>query len=131
MIEHSQELETYDISIYVHEPFFHFFFFFLMNRQPPRSPLFPYPTLFRSLRQGVLDRDDREGIEQAPPERDHLGRRTVVFLQSVGTVVVNLGGGRVHGQGHLLARLQSGRDRKSTRLNSSHSQISYAVFCLK
>src|SRR2546430_17424648 len=73
------------------------FFFFLMIRRPPRSTLFPYTTLFRSLRPlGVLGR--RLGLG-AGPARGAAGVRT--------------------------------RDRKSTRLNSSHSQISYAVFCLK
>src|SRR2546430_6707968 len=82
---------------------FYFFFFFLMIRRPPRSTLFPYTTLFRS-------RDDRDahpvGREVAGGEaRQHVER------------------------GAAFAR--RGQDRKSTRLNSSHSQISYAVFCLK
>src|SRR5476649_3030274 len=68
-----------------------FFFFFLMIRRPPRSTLFPYTTLFRSLAEGLLlpgyAADDGVGL-------------------------------------HF-------RDRKSTRLNSSHTVISYAVFCLK
>src|SRR2546430_6531445 len=84
-----------------------FFFFFLMIRRPPRSTLFPYTTLFRSLPRdpGRCGRSRRE----APPHRPHLHRR-------------------VSGRGAARARR---RDRKSTRLNSSHSQISYAVFCLK
>src|SRR5688572_31872219 len=82
-----------------------------MIRRPPRSTLFPYTTLFRSLRrlQRLL----------APTAR-HLQ-----FVHAVG-------------RGHLARRglPRRGRgaspvDRKSTRLNSSHSQISYAVFCLK
>src|SRR2546427_9425485 len=73
-------------------------FFFLMIRRPPRSTLFPYTTLFRSLRPAAVD------------------------LQSRGDVVVNR---------HRWERRGSLEDRKSTRLNSSHSQISYAVFCLK
>src|SRR5256885_10868496 len=74
-----------------------FFFFFLMIRRPPRSTLFPYTTLFRSL---VLVHDgDGEGTMQ--PLR-----------------------GGLHG-------LEQITDRKSTRLNSSHLVISYAVFCLK
>src|SRR5438270_11276523 len=75
-----------------------FFFFFLMIRRPPRSTLFPYTTLFRSLEWHVL------GIAQ-------LGVRLGIAV----SVAADLGG----------------VDRKSTRLNSSHSQISYAVFCLK
>src|SRR5205807_8804771 len=77
--------------------------FFLMNRPPPRSTLFPYTTLFRSQPDEELD-----GID---PRAD--GR---------------------HLAGEALAeRLGEGlrRDRKSTRLNSSHLVISYAVFCLK
>src|SRR2546422_7231155 len=72
-----------------------FFFFFLMIRRPPRSTLFPYTTLFRSVRARLL--------------------RT--FLPITFLVV-------------LLGELIS-EDRKSTRLNSSHGYISYAVFCLK
>src|SRR2546430_11585240 len=80
------------------ELYFHFFVFFLMIRRPPRSTLFPYTTLFRSV-MGA-------------------GR-------GIGTAIaraLDAAGARVA----LVAR-----DRKSTRLNSSHSQISYAVFCLK
>src|SRR5438477_7804850 len=74
-----------------------------MIRRPPRSTLFPYTTLFRSpLFRSVVDRIKR-------PEHD-LG---IVLLQY-------LGDGR-----------RSTIDRKSTRLNSSHMSISYAVFCLK
>src|SRR5258707_15879036 len=70
-------------------------FFFLMIRRPPRSTLFPYTTLFRSLaRVGVRPAHD------VPRELD---------------------GGHLHAEA----------DRKSTRLNSSHANISYAVFCLK
>src|SRR2546430_5459059 len=79
-----------------------------MIRRPPRSTLFPYTTLFRSRRF-----DDRLG--------------QVRFGQA------DDGGGAHRAVGHLGAvehRLRHG-DRKSTRLNSSHSQISYAVFCLK
>src|SRR2546430_16748145 len=73
------------------------FFFFLMIRRPPRSTLFPYTTLFRSMRP-MLER--LHTLNGRFPER-HLA------------------------DGGFC------RDRKSTRLNSSHSQISYAVFCLK
>src|SRR2546430_15247693 len=79
------------------------FFFFLMIRRPPRSTLFPYTTLFRSgLR--VIDQSGTVVI-------DEVAR---------GSRSENIGLAR----GRCL-------DRKSTRLNSSHSQISYAVFCLK
>src|SRR2546430_3542976 len=71
-----------------------FFFFFLMIRRPPRSTLFPYTTLFRSLR-----------VHQREIASD--------------------------GMHSVVERVDAQSDRKSTRLNSSHSQISYAVFCLK
>src|SRR2546430_9228602 len=85
-----------------------FFFFFLMIRRPPRSTLFPYTTLFRSVGTG-----------------DHVPLGANVMV------------GAAHGRwenpafdGDGTIEIQT-RDRKSTRLNSSHSQISYAVFCLK
>src|SRR2546430_17613621 len=74
-------------------------FFFLMIRRPPRSTLFPYTTLFRSLMSEPA---------QQPPQPRGIGAHALVVGHDL----------------HLL-------DRKSTRLNSSHSQISYAVFCLK
>src|SRR5687768_17753744 len=86
-----------------------------MIRRPPRSTLFPYTTLFRSLRR-----------ERMPVE---------VVVPRLGGVVEQLAGGMLH---HVLQRcgmhvllLQQLVDRKSTRLNSSHGYISYAVFCLK
>src|SRR2546430_10093924 len=82
-----------------------FFFFFLMIRRPPRSTLFPYTTLFRSHR--------------ALPDRRHPPPVARHFEQGLPAT-------RRPGAG-AAAR----SDRKSTRLNSSHSQISYAVFCLK
>src|SRR2546430_9693897 len=80
-----------------------------MIRRPPRSTLFPYTTLFRSARMDGGGRHPRRG-RLAP--RGATGRRR------------RRRGGRAPGR-------RSARDRKSTRLNSSHSQISYAVFCLK
>src|SRR5688572_31898124 len=79
-----------------------------MLRRPPRSPLFPYTTLFRS--GGLLRRQRRQ--------RRRAGER---------------GKGRGRGVRRRLLEDQrpGAQDRKSTRLNSSHSQISYAVFCLK
>src|SRR3712207_7424888 len=82
-----------------------------MIRRPPRSTLFPYTTLFRS---SVDDHDDAA--------RRALGPVQVGPLRWVVAVRDPLG---CHG------RLRPGRDRKSTRLNSSHANISYAVFCLK
>src|SRR3712207_8472268 len=98
------------------------FFFFLMIRRPPRSTLFPYTTLFRSAEQrlqhvvGLLRTDDPDdelhdsSLPMRPPPRARreasrpVGRRP---------------------------RPAFAADRKSTRLNSSHANISYAVFCLK
>src|SRR2546422_8045600 len=84
-----------------------------MIRRPPRSTLFPYTTLFRSLVE--LDRFERLTHRALPPLARHaveLGENQYVFLR---------------------AQVEIGRhrDRKSTRLNSSHGYISYAVFCLK
>src|SRR5438876_2659993 len=78
------------------------FFFFLMIRRPPRSTLFPYTTLFRSL----------------------FAKKQILYLDGANQI-----------NPLLLARFARERgvdpDRKSTRLNSSHPSISYAVFCLK
>src|SRR5256885_12932998 len=82
-----------------------FLFFFLMIRRPPRSTLFPYTTLFRSLLDGGDAIDRVVGVEGV----DVVHALVVVAALS-------------H---HVDA------DRKSTRLNSSHLVISYAVFCLK
>src|SRR5256886_4254584 len=83
------------------------FFFFLMIRRPPRSTLFPYTTLFRSMGTGEASGEKRalSAAEAAisNPLIDDASMKGAKGLQ----------------------------DRKSTRLNSSHSQISYAVFCLK
>src|SRR2546427_2737514 len=89
-------------------------FFFLMIRRPPRSTLFPYTTLFRSHLEAAAraHRDERGAI---------VGRRDGDGVIRRPGVDERPGGGG--------ARLTL--DRKSTRLNSSHSQISYAVFCLK
>src|SRR2546430_10162645 len=95
-------------------------FFFLMIRRPPRSTLFPYTTLFRS-RELLLGRQARAGGK--PAALDLLGEllEQAPRQLSLGHQRADLDGGRLHGC----------IDRKSTRLNSSHSQISYAVFCLK
>src|SRR2546430_13386874 len=85
-----------------------------MIRRPPRSTLFPYTTLFRSRR-----------LEGRARWRQAVHRRTAVTRAGA------------HGYWIAQGRIQQGLrllhrgDRKSTRLNSSHSQISYAVFCLK
>src|SRR2546430_6683096 len=81
-----------------------------MIRRPPRSTLFPYTTLFRSKGEGTRRSDGDVGRDARNPRRRQLTveipARVVVYSPIL-------------------------EDRKSTRLNSSHSQISYAVFCLK
>src|SRR3712207_7482527 len=92
-----------------------FVFFFLIIRRPPRSTLFPYTTLFRSVAVDVARRDEHAAAkirvirEEAP---DAAAERLAVAAKHP----------------HVRA---TARDRKSTRLNSSHANISYAVFCLK
>src|SRR2546430_8101350 len=89
-------------------PLFDFFFFFLMIRRPPRSTLFPYTTLFRSVAisrvRGVIARK--------------ITSSSASTMTTRAPVAYN-------------GPVRRSADRKSTRLNSSHSQISYAVFCLK
>src|SRR5690242_21804020 len=89
---------------------YHFFFFFLMIRRPPRSTLFPYTTLFRS------ERGWESGQERA--------------REAVAAAVINRLIARTRASVHAWWG-RNGEDRKSTRLNSSHMSISYAVFCLK
>src|SRR5258707_9691506 len=93
-------------------------FFFLMIRRPPRSTLFPYTTLFRSI-VGVLPRDF---------EFPTLARTSVLVPQALDESMVqrNELGPVVRVYGRMKPRRW-----KSTRLNSSHANISYAVFCLK
>src|SRR2546429_7336459 len=88
-------------------------FFFLMIRRPPRSTLFPYTTLFRS----APSRRPRSGRAVAPGRARWPGHRADASRVRAPEVSDNARG--------------PGGDRKSTRLNSSHGYISYAVFCLK
>src|SRR5207249_10930171 len=105
---------TYISSYYIYTLSFFLllFFFFLMLRRPPRSTLFPYTTLFRSQLANVLT--------------DISGATGQAIIKAI------LAGER---DSHKLAQFRDprvkARDRKSTRLNSSHVSISYAVFCLK
>src|SRR2546422_2425134 len=92
-----------------------FIFFFLMIRRPPRSTLFPYTTLFRSAANGD------PGLPQGGEIRRNM--RAGAFGPSRLRPVA--------GSGRHREPLPQPRDRKSTRLNSSHGYISYAVFCLK
>src|SRR3712207_7232716 len=90
-----------------------------MIRRPPRSTLFPYTTLFRSYRRAreqerlqysFVDYGDRAGLHP-------------FVIELVSAVKINTG--------NVSAQRIENEDRKSTRLNSSHANISYAVFCLK
>src|SRR3712207_8357980 len=94
--------------------------FFLMIRRPPRSTLFPYTTLFRSFSfPGSLD------VEKMTVAGPGVG-------QGVGAGVVHQGlKMQISWSLGLDPPLKVTKDRKSTRLNSSHANISYAVFCLK
>src|SRR2546428_5972352 len=82
-----------------------------MIRRPPRSTLFPYTTLFRSPAARA------PGFALGGRNRGGVGRRAAAVLSVL--------------PGRRQRLLHLSRDRKSTRLNSSHDQISYAVFCLK
>src|SRR3712207_7714895 len=77
---------------------------FLMIRRPPRSTLFPYTTLFRSMRVGRHPLQQHLGADLGLPDRGPAEKQPLLWGVA---------------------------DRKSTRLNSSHANISYAVFCLK
>src|SRR3712207_8629354 len=98
-----------------------------MIRRPPRSTLFPYTTLFRSKHHIVgADADDARAPHQ---------HRTVDAHEPVlGELALDFGQGRAVDDGAAAGAdldIVARRDRKSTRLNSSHANISYAVFCLK
>src|SRR3712207_8474033 len=87
-----------------------YLFFFLMIRRPPRSTLFPYTTLFRSIL----------GLEK--------GRKLIESLKGIEAIFVTKDKKVYTTRG---INKENFKDRKSTRLNSSHANISYAVFCLK
>src|SRR3712207_7876535 len=96
------------------------FFFFLMIRRPPRSTLFPYTTLFRSalaVGPGVVQ--DAVPVGVGEPALGRLGGVPLHLVLRGDRVELAVEDADVRG------------DRKSTRLNSSHANISYAVFCLK
>src|SRR3712207_7185840 len=91
-----------------------------MIRRPPRSTLFPYTTLFRSPDQGL----------PGMPGQDPRGGAPLPAVHGTAAAALRGGdGGDASGGGAVGGG--TGRDRKSTRLNSSHANISYAVFCLK
>src|SRR3712207_7992184 len=93
-----------------------------MIRRPPRSTLFPYTTLFRSPSVDIM----LNSVAALYGER------------SIGVILTGMGHDGLEGmkaikaaKGRTVAQDEASRDRKSTRLNSSHANISYAVFCLK
>src|SRR3712207_7778215 len=90
-------------------------FFFLMIRRPPRSTLFPYTTLFRSTRTLEVLQQDLAAIR--------TGRASPSLLDKIQV--------DAWGSQQPIQSVATISDRKSTRLNSSHANISYAVFCLK
>src|SRR3712207_7830639 len=101
-----------------------------MIRRPPRSTLFPYTTLFRSdvlLAPG--EGDAVRALAEIRFERLDVARLMQASGSYKGDGALS-GTARVEGTGRSVADIL-GRDRKSTRLNSSHANISYAVFCLK
>src|SRR3989442_8404317 len=90
-----------------------------MIRRPPRSTLFPYTTLFRSRRRRERPLRQAQRVlrqERDQDERLHAGHGPRLLRVA---------------EGHAQLLGPAGEDRKSTRLNSSHVRISYAVFCLK
>src|SRR2546422_7725444 len=93
-------------------------FFFLMIRRPPRSTLFPYTTLFRSRPDQRLRHSDHHQYRLLLPAGDLAGAH-------------HGGAAAARTLAHRAGLAGGARDRKSTRLNSSHGYISYAVFCLK
>src|SRR5688572_32535454 len=96
-----------------------------MLRLPPKSTLFPYTTLFRSPKQHDLN--DSEVVELVDNWKDEArrhGRGELKDARAIAELLLH------HAPPDVRRRLDR-EDRKSTRLNSSHSQISYAVFCLK
>src|SRR5689334_24484891 len=96
-------------------PYLNMRLFFLLLRRPPRSTLFPYTTLFRSHREaGEVELEAR-----LTPHEERVEHLLVPDL------------GRADDGEQRNQREHGPSDRKSTRLNSSHSSISYAVFCLK
>src|SRR5207244_12121679 len=101
-------------------------FFSIMHPTPPISTLLPYTTLFRSNRHARKKRDDDDDDDKDDDDDD-------VEKRSSGSDVATAAGAAAGaaGLGLGMILLIVGGDRKSTRLNSSHQIISYAVFCLK
>src|SRR3712207_6851167 len=98
-----------------------------MIRRPPRSTLFPYTTLFRSPGAGAPVRGDHRGEDRPHRARGQHPGRAGRQEDAMSAAILALGMSHKTAPLALRERL----DRKSTRLNSSHANISYAVFCLK
>src|SRR5688572_32114232 len=96
-----------------------------MIRRPPRSTLFPYTTLFRSVCRVPLVYVQSRGNRDGRPLFSRQELQQMGYVACIEAQVV------LCTAFHFLKRALTELDRKSTRLNSSHSQISYAVFCLK
>src|SRR5256885_12314133 len=95
-----------------------------MIRRPPRSTLFPYTTLFRSLLADMAKPLKEAGLRRVTVSMDAVDPERFALITRVPSGFDNVLAG-------IRAARDSGLDRKSTRLNSSHLVISYAVFCLK
>src|SRR3712207_7015131 len=93
-----------------------------MIRRPPRSTLFPYTTLFRSVQLATMQELARYWTT------DYDWRKCEEKLNALPQFTTEIDGADIH---FIHVRSQHEKDRKSTRLNSSHANISYAVFCLK
>src|SRR3712207_7641792 len=93
-----------------------------MIRRPPRSTLFPYTTLFRST---ISNRAEATYADESGQEFMTVSQTVSVTVSTVAAVTVT------PDETESSANVSPGEDRKSTRLNSSHANISYAVFCLK
>src|SRR3989440_2029523 len=105
---------------------YHVFFFFLMIRRPPRSTLFPYTTLFRSTVENGTAWIHKLAYDEAAKA---LSPGTILSMAMFRAAIDEDRVSRIdYGTGDDAYKRE---DRKSTRLNSSHDQISYAVFCLK
>src|SRR5690606_42136126 len=99
-------------------------------RRPPHPPLFPYTTLFRSLSDLSVDAADTALRADALWSVGHFEEAAAAYSRAL-ALAPNLAAAN-HGMARVLdARGRTAEDRKSTRLNSSHVKISYAVFCLK
>src|SRR3712207_7744404 len=115
------------------------YFFFLMIRRPPRSTLFPYTTLFRSI---LVAKDGQIAYQRAFGHQD-IGSQTPMSMDTIFRIasqtkaITSAAVLLLQEEGKLLVDdpvskyMPEWIDRKSTRLNSSHANISYAVFCLK